>query len=69
MRTRRAASAGLRVSISPSGLSQAAWRTPEASRLIASADELVGYGFYIGWKSDFIGKDALAKMKDGKKQG
>ncbi len=26
----------------------------------------LGYGFYIGWKSDFIGKDALAKMKDGK---
>ncbi|MBO6716673.1 MAG: aminomethyltransferase family protein [Rhizobiaceae bacterium] len=25
----------------------------------------LGYGFYIGWKSDFIGKDALAKMKDG----
>ena len=26
----------------------------------------LGYGFYIGWKSDFIGKDALLKMKDGK---
>lgn len=25
----------------------------------------LGYGFYIGWKSDFIGKDALTKMKDG----
>jgi len=25
----------------------------------------LGYGFYIGWKSDFIGKEALAKMKDG----
>ena len=25
----------------------------------------LGYGFYIGWKSDFIGKDALAAMKDG----
>ncbi len=25
----------------------------------------LGYGFYIGWKSDFVGKDALAKMKDG----
>ncbi|CAN0242867.1 unnamed protein product, partial [Chrysoparadoxa australica] len=24
----------------------------------------LGYGFYIGWKSDFIGKDALAAMKD-----
>jgi vanillate/3-O-methylgallate O-demethylase len=26
----------------------------------------LGYGFYIGWKSDFIGKDALVKMKDQK---
>jgi vanillate/3-O-methylgallate O-demethylase len=26
----------------------------------------LGYGFYIGWKSNFIGKEALAKMKDGK---
>jgi vanillate/3-O-methylgallate O-demethylase len=25
----------------------------------------LGYGFYIGWKSEFIGKDALTKMKDG----
>jgi vanillate/3-O-methylgallate O-demethylase len=26
----------------------------------------LGYGFYIGWKKDeFIGKDALARMKDG----
>ncbi|HMB74741.1 MAG TPA: aminomethyltransferase family protein [Gammaproteobacteria bacterium] len=25
----------------------------------------LGYGFYIGWKTDFIGKDALTKMKDG----
>jgi len=25
----------------------------------------LGYGFYVGWKSDFIGKDALVKMKDG----
>jgi len=24
----------------------------------------LGYGFYIGWKTDFIGKDALAKLKD-----
>ena len=29
------------------GPGQAAWRTPEASRLIQSADELVGYGLYI----------------------
>ena len=26
----------------------------------------LGYGFYIGWKSDFIGKDALTKMKEQK---
>jgi vanillate/3-O-methylgallate O-demethylase len=26
----------------------------------------LGYGFYIGWKTDFIGKEALLKMKDGK---
>lgn len=26
----------------------------------------LGYGFYIGWKSDFIGKDALTKMKEGR---
>ena len=26
----------------------------------------LGYGFYIGWKTDFIGKDALVKMKDQK---
>jgi vanillate/3-O-methylgallate O-demethylase len=26
----------------------------------------LGYGFYIGWKTDFIGKDALAKIKDQK---
>ena len=27
----------------------------------------LGYGFYIGWKKkDFIGKDALLEMKDGK---
>ena len=25
----------------------------------------LGYGFYIGWNSDFIGKEALAKAKDG----
>jgi vanillate/3-O-methylgallate O-demethylase len=24
----------------------------------------LGYGFYVGWKTDFIGKDALLKMKD-----
>ncbi|MEM6624505.1 MAG: precorrin-3B C(17)-methyltransferase [Pseudomonadota bacterium] len=35
------------------------WRTPEASRLIARADELVGYGFYI----DLIGPLARGKPR------
>jgi vanillate/3-O-methylgallate O-demethylase len=26
----------------------------------------LGYGFYIGWDSEFIGKDALTKLKDAK---
>jgi len=26
----------------------------------------LGYGFYIGWKSDFIGKDALTALKEAK---
>ena len=33
------------------------WRTPEASRLIAEADELIGYGLYL----DLIGPLAVAK--------
>jgi vanillate/3-O-methylgallate O-demethylase len=24
----------------------------------------LGYGFYVGWKSEFIGKEALTKLKD-----
>jgi len=27
----------------------------------------LGYGFYIGWKKNFIGKEALTKLKDSKK--
>ncbi len=41
------------------GPGQAAWRTPEASRLIAQADELVGYGLYL---------DLLGPMAAGKKR-
>ncbi len=41
------------------GPGQAAWRTPEASRLIAEADELVGYGFYI----DLLGPLAVGKAR------
>ncbi|MFV0334961.1 MAG: precorrin-3B C(17)-methyltransferase [Tropicimonas sp.] len=41
------------------GPGQAEWRTPEATRLIAEADELVGYGFYI----DLLGPDARGRMR------
>ncbi|MHA1529633.1 MAG: precorrin-3B C(17)-methyltransferase [Alphaproteobacteria bacterium] len=41
------------------GPGQADWRTPEASRLIAEAGELVGYGLYI----DLIGPLAHAKPR------
>ncbi|MEO0830143.1 MAG: cobalamin biosynthesis protein, partial [Pseudomonadota bacterium] len=39
------------------GPGQADWRTPEASRLIAEADELVGYGLYL----DLLGPLAAGK--------
>ena len=48
-----------RVSLVGIGPGQAQWRTPEASRLIASADELVGYGFYI----DLLGPLAAGKPR------
>ncbi len=48
-----------RVSLVGIGPGQAAWRTPEASRLIADADELVGYGFYI----DLLGPLAIGKPR------
>ncbi|MEE9388094.1 MAG: precorrin-3B C(17)-methyltransferase [Paracoccaceae bacterium] len=41
------------------GPGQADWRTPQASRLIAEADELVGYGFYI----DLLGPLAAGKLR------
>ncbi len=41
------------------GPGQADWRTPEASRLIAAADELVGYGLYI----DLLGPLAAGKPR------
>ena len=41
------------------GPGQAAWRTPEASRLIAEADELVGYSLYL----DLIGPLAVGKQR------
>lgn len=41
------------------GPGQSAWRTPEASRLIAEAEELVGYGLYI----DLLGPLAAGKKR------
>jgi len=41
------------------GPGQAAWRTPEVSRLVADADELVGYGLYI----DLLGPLAHGKAR------
>ncbi len=40
------------------GPGQAEWRTPEASRLIAEAEELVGYGLYL----DLLGPSARDKQ-------
>ena len=41
------------------GPGQSAWRTPEASRLVAEADELVGYGLYL----DLLGPLAAGKAR------
>ena len=41
------------------GPGQAEWRTPEASQLIAEAEELVGYGLYI----DLLGPLAAGKAR------
>ena len=41
------------------GPGQSTWRTPEASRLIADAEELVGYGLYI----DLLGPLAAGKKR------
>ena len=48
-----------RLSVVGIGPGQGAWRTPEASRLIAEAEELVGYGFYI----DLLGPLAAGKAR------
>ena len=48
-----------RLSVVGIGPGQAAWRTPEVSRLIAEADELVGYGLYI----DLLGPLAAGKPR------
>ena len=48
-----------RLSVVGIGPGQASWRTPEASRLIADAEELVGYGLYI----DLLGPLAAGKAR------
>ena len=48
-----------RVSVVGIGPGRAAWRTPEASRMVAGADELVGYGLYL----DLLGPLAAGKPR------
>ncbi len=48
-----------RLSIIGIGPGQHSWRTPEASQLVAHAQELVGYGLYI----DLLGPLALGKER------
>ncbi|MEM8591732.1 MAG: precorrin-3B C(17)-methyltransferase [Pseudomonadota bacterium] len=48
-----------RLSIVGIGPGQASWRTPEVSKLIAAAEELVGYGLYI----DLLGPLAAGKKR------
>jgi cobalt-precorrin 5A hydrolase/precorrin-3B C17-methyltransferase len=48
-----------RLSVVGIGPGQASWRTPEVSRLIAEAEELVGYGLYI----DLLGPLAAGKQR------
>ncbi len=48
-----------KLSIIGIGPGQASWRTPEASQLVAEAQELVGYGLYI----DLLGPLAFGKER------
>uniref|UniRef100_UPI000C7EB3C2 cobalamin biosynthesis protein n=1 Tax=Oceaniglobus roseus TaxID=1737570 RepID=UPI000C7EB3C2 len=48
-----------RLSVVGIGPGQAGWRTPEVSRLVAEAEELVGYGLYI----DLLGPLAAGKAR------
>ncbi|MEM9433246.1 MAG: precorrin-3B C(17)-methyltransferase [Pseudomonadota bacterium] len=48
-----------KLSIVSIGPGQAGWRSPEASRLVAEAEELVGYGLYI----DLLGPLAYGKAR------
>ncbi|MGJ8622667.1 MAG: precorrin-3B C(17)-methyltransferase [Yoonia sp.] len=55
--TQMAGRARGKLSVVGIGPGQAAWRTPEVSRLVAEAEELVGYGLYI----DLLGPLAIGK--------
>lgn len=48
-----------RLSVVGIGPGQAAWRTPEVSKLVSQAEELVGYGLYI----DLLGPLAAGKTR------
>ena len=48
-----------RLSVVGIGPGQATWRTPEVSRLVSEAEELVGYGLYI----DLLGPLAAGKQR------
>jgi len=48
-----------RLSVVGIGPGQAAWRTPEVSKFVAEAQELVGYGLYI----DLLGPLAIGKER------
>lgn len=48
-----------RLSVVGIGPGQASWRTPEVSRLVAEAEELVGYGLYI----DLLGPLSAGKTR------
>ncbi|MDX1781523.1 MAG: cobalamin biosynthesis protein, partial [Thalassovita sp.] len=48
-----------RLSVVGIGPGQAAWRTPEVSKLVSEAEELVGYGLYI----DLLGPLAAGKTR------
>ena len=48
-----------RLSIVGIGPGQASWRTPEVSKLVSEAEELVGYGLYI----DLLGPLAVGKER------
>lgn len=48
-----------RLSVVGIGPGQAVWRTPEVSRLVSEAEELVGYGLYI----DLLGPLAVGKVR------